>query len=79
MCTYNISVDDALMEQVRPAFADNDEINQWMQSQIVSLLQKMATNITQNQCKPSVSKRLRGIAAHAPKDFDYKKEIETRF
>ena len=42
MCRYNISIDDAVMDEVR------------------------------------LSQRLRGIG-HAPKDFDYKKELEDRF
>ena len=37
MCTYKISIDDALLERVRPAFTDNVEIGTWMQSQIESL------------------------------------------
>lgn len=79
MCTYRISIDDALVERVRPAFADNEAINRWMQSQIVAVLQKMADNMQQELSRPMLSQRLRGIAAHAPKDFDYKKELETRF
>ena len=79
MCTYSISIDDDLMERVRPAFADKEAINHWMQAQIIGLLQQMATGMSQEQPKQSLSKRLRGIAAHAPKDFDYKKELESRF
>ena len=79
MCTYHISVDDELMERVRPAFADNAEINFWMQRQIELLLQRMASDMGKMQPKKSLSQRLRGIAAHAPQDFDYKKELEKRF
>jgi hypothetical protein len=78
MCTYNISVEDALMERVRPAFVDNEAINRWMQVQIVDLLQQMAIGLEQGTPKTRLSQRLRGIAAKAPKDFDYKKELETR-
>ena len=46
MCTYSISVDDELLEQVRPAFADNAEINSWMQSQIEALLLQMAAKVS---------------------------------
>ena len=79
MCTYSISVNDTLLERVRPAFANNEAIGQWMQTQIETMLQQMATEIAQNSQKGLLSQRLRGIAAHAPKDFDYKEELETRF
>ncbi len=79
MCTYNISIDDALMERVRPAFGDNAAVSHWMQTQIVTLLQQMAESMQQKETKQTLSSRLRGIAAHAPKDFDYKKELENRY
>lgn len=34
MCTYNISIDDALMERVRPSITKGVEESQWMQQQI---------------------------------------------
>jgi len=79
MCIYNISIDDALMERVRPALGDNDAVSRWMQAQIVGLLQQMVDGMQQNETKTTLSSRLRGIAAHAPKDFDYKKELENRY
>lgn len=79
MCTYNISIDDVLLERVRPAFADEESIGKWMQSQIVSILQQMIEDRSQSTVRPKLSQRLRGIASHAPKDFDYKKELESRF
>ena len=42
MCTFKVSIDDALLERVRPAFADNVEIGSWMQSHIEKLLQQIA-------------------------------------
>jgi len=79
MCTYNISVDDELMERVRPAFADSTDIGYWMQRQIELLLQQMASDLGKQRQVQPLSQRLRGIAAHAPKDFDYKQELEKRF
>ena len=79
MCTYSISVDDTLMEQVRPAFADNDAVGAWMQSQIEAILFQMATEMKySNAPKVKLSVRLRGIA-HAPEGFDYKQELASRF
>lgn len=79
MCNYNISIEDALLDRVRPAFADNDAIGRWMQSQIVGLLQQMANGMSHEIPRTKLSECLRGIASNAPKDFDYKKELESRF
>ena len=79
MCKYSISVDDKLLEQVRPAFADNAEISSWMQSQIEALLLQVAAKVSGPHSGKRLSQRLRGIAASAPKDFDYKRELEKRY
>ena len=52
MCTYKITIDDALLERVRPAFADNEEIGSWMQSQIEMILGQLAQDM------PAVEKDL---------------------
>ena len=79
MCTYTIAVDDALMERVRPAFADNAAIGDWMQSQIEVLLLQVASGMEHQEKAPlKLSQRLRGIAS-APRNFDYKKELANRY
>lgn len=79
MCTYNISIDDALMDRVRPAFADNAAVSHWMQTQIEVLLTQMAAAMSEKtQPKQSLSARLRGIG-HAPQGFDYKHELVERY
>ena len=40
MCTYNISLNDALVEQARPAFPDETALQQWMQEQISAALER---------------------------------------
>ena len=79
MCKYNISIDDAVMEEVRPAITEGMEESAWVQMQVQTLFAKMAEN-ARNKKKQNLrlSQRLRGIG-HAPKDFDYKKELENRF
>ena len=79
MCTYNISIDDTLIERVRPAFTDNAAICAWMQSQVEILLWQMVKD-NPHKAAPTMklSQRLRGIA-HAPADFDYKKELANRY
>ena len=78
MCRYNIAIDDAVMEKVRPAIANGMDENEWVQMQVNALFSRMADNINPKRHSLSLSQRLRGIG-HAPKDFDYKKELEERY
>ena len=34
MCTYSISIEDKLMEQLKPALGGESDVNEWMQRQI---------------------------------------------
>lgn len=38
MCSYNITLNDALVEKVRPSFADNVALEQWLQQQMEAVL-----------------------------------------
>ena len=38
MCSYNITLSDTLVEKVRPTFADDKALEQWLQQQIEDLL-----------------------------------------
>lgn len=38
MCSYNITLNDALVEKVRPSFADDKALEQWLQQQIEAAL-----------------------------------------
>lgn len=38
MCTFNITLDDALLERVRPAFDSEDALRNWMTGKIETLL-----------------------------------------
>ncbi|MBQ6728965.1 MAG: hypothetical protein IJQ83_02415 [Bacteroidales bacterium] len=79
MCTYNISISDAVIDGVRPAFADDDALSRWLQQQIELLLIQYATSLKRKETEgKSLSSRLRGIAT-APKDFDYKEELANRY
>ena len=79
MCKYSIAIDDAVMEDVRPTIAEGMEENAWVQMQVQTLFAKMAENARNKKRNDlRLSQRLRGIG-HAPKDFDYKKELENRF
>ena len=79
MCTYNISISDAVIDGVRPAFADDDALSRWLQQQMELLLVQYATTLKRKDTDgKSLSTRLRGIAT-APKDFDYKEELANRY
>ena len=79
MCNYSVTIDDAVMEEVRPNIAKGIAEDVWVELQVRALFEQMAQNnrkaMSQGQ---TLSQRLRGIG-HAPKDFDYKKELEERF
>lgn len=44
MCTYNITVNDSLIEQARPAIGAGTDIGQWMQKQMETLLMRLASS-----------------------------------
>lgn len=79
MCTYNFSLDDILIERVKPAFRDDSSIHNWMQKQLENALEKLAVSLpAKEEKKVMLSQRLRGIAK-VSNDFDYKKELENRY
>lgn len=38
MCTYNITLNDTLVEKVRPSFADDKALTLWLQQQMEAFL-----------------------------------------
>lgn len=40
MCSYNITLNDSIVEKVRPSFADERDFELWLQKQIEELLLK---------------------------------------
>lgn len=38
MCSYNITLNDSIIEKVRPSFADERDFELWLQKQIEELL-----------------------------------------
>lgn len=67
------------MEEIRPAITKGMPENEWVQMQVDTLFAKIAESVRSKKSQSlSLSQRLRGIG-HAPKDFDYKKELEERF
>jgi hypothetical protein len=78
MCRYNIAIDDALMEEVRPSIGDGVDEVVWVQLQVEALFRRLAAEAKSQKKHVMLSQRLRGIGT-APEGFDYKKELEGRF
>ena len=79
MCTYNVRIDDAVMDEVRPSITKGLDESVWVQLQVDALFSQLAAEAKKQQStRLTLSQRLRGIGK-APKDFDYKKELEERF
>lgn len=79
MCTYNISVNDTLMETIRPAFPNELALEQWLQRQMdIIIIEFAAKQQVHVNSKQPLSQRLRGIAK-APDNFDYKEELANRY
>lgn len=38
MCSYNITLNDSIVEKVRPSFANEKALEQWLQQQLEALL-----------------------------------------
>ena len=79
MCTYNVRIDDAIMDQVRPSIIKGLDESVWVQLQVEALFTQLAAVAKKQQATQlTLSQRLRGIG-NAPEGFDYKKELEERF
>ena len=44
MCTYKISIDDAVMDVIRPTIANGMDENTWVQIQVDMLFSRMAAD-----------------------------------
>lgn len=59
MCTFNLTMNDTLVEAVRPTFKTKEAINEWLQNQATLLLQQIVAR--QN------SKEVVSVASHTKK------------
>ena len=44
MCTFNITIDDALLERVRPSFKSDDALRLWVTDRVKAMLQNYSEN-----------------------------------
>ena len=76
MCTYNITVNDALIEQPRLAIGADTDIAQWMQRQVETLLIRLAVDPQHNAktdtepLAPGLETILASAVEHAGKATD---------
>lgn len=76
MCTYNITVNDTLIEQARSAIGANTDIAQWIQRQVETLLIRLAVapqhnaKATAEPLAPKLETILASAVEHAGKATD---------
>jgi len=76
MCTYNITVNDTLIEQARSAIGANTDIAQWIQRQVETLLIRLAVapqhnaKATTEPLAPELETTLADAIEHAEKATD---------
>lgn len=73
MCTFNLAIDDELVNTARKAFPNEKEMTLWLEKQVSDLLDRVSVSkkITKTQ-KIHRHDALRGILKDAP-DLDYKR------
>ena len=54
MCTYNLVLNDSLVEKAQSAFHSKNDITEWMQTQIERMLRQIA--VSESTAKRSVRK-----------------------
>ena len=68
MCTYNISIDDALMEKVRNTIGDGIDETIWIQKQVELLLIQMTASQKHHVFDEEYMSNLINLSAPAWKD-----------
>ena len=49
MCSYNITLEDALIEKVRPSFTNDQELELWLKQQLEALLMRYYVQESERQ------------------------------
>ena len=69
MCTRTIHINDKLLEQVRPMFPNDDDLQQWLEEQLESILlsisihqkQEMPCSYSDEEMYAAVKERLQSL------------------
>lgn len=77
MCTYNLTFNDLLVEQARPAFPTQAAITKWMQQQVERMLKQVAPKDDKEDTTMrtvNISDRIKSLSAvpATKEDIDYK-------
>lgn len=62
MCTYSISIEDNLIEQLRPALGANSDVNAWMQHQIELAVLQCIQQLKSKSMRQESIRRIKAIA-----------------
>ena len=82
MCSYNITLSDALVEKVRPSFADDNALQLWLQQQMEEILldyyatQLEAKNTTPPPCQYTEEEVVQRVL-QATADVDAGRDLMT--
>ena len=68
MCKYNIAIDDALMEEVRPVITEGMDEDAWVQLQVEMLFSQMAASRKKALFDDDYMNKLISLSAPAWKD-----------
>lgn len=55
MCTFALTLDDKLVERVKPAFKSEKAMNEWLQAQMELLLRKKVSKTSSKKQKEKLS------------------------
>lgn len=84
MCTYNVRIDDALMEEVRSHFTGEEAVQNWLEQQVNVIVAEFARRYHPQQQRDSwsdykLSKEIEMLAPRVRKPVygDYEAELST--
>ena len=69
MCRYTIAIDDAVIEQARPAFATESDIEPWLQHQMEQALLRLALVTRRDK---NTEQRIQALAAADPATVSFR-------
>lgn len=74
MCTINMT-----FEVPETRHINIEALKKQINAMVLQLIANPSADMIEKVEKPRLSQRLRGIAKSVPADFDYKKELESRY
>ena len=71
MCKYNIAIDDAVMEEVRPSITSGMDEDAWVQLQVEALFSRIAASRRKVSFDDEYMTNLINLSAPAWEDMNY--------